>query len=294
MHDAVAYSPHLLGTAEVLKRVFFPPLKLLATRRPQRILPRHLLPNFQCRNAYYLSTLNAKRPQQPQGSGPPLDEAIGEREVQVVDPNGGGPLQPLRRLRDALASIDRNLYFLVQVGEKIHPRYIDLPGPQDGGPDSRPRVPVCKIVSKLSFRKAEAEKSRPRKDFAATVKEVEINWSISQNDLNHRLKRLKEFLEQGRRVEVALGKRKRKGWMNKKDVTDEEANGILKQIRLAVEEVDGAREWKEMEGQVRSTLVMHFEVKRVEAKKIEAKKERPEVKKKNEGKNRVKKSSQAG
>ncbi|KAI4196535.1 MAG: hypothetical protein LQ348_002281 [Seirophora lacunosa] len=282
--QAVAYSPHLLGTAEVLKRVFFPPLKLLVTRRPQRILPRHLLPNFQCRNAYYLSTLNARRPQQPQDSGPPRDEAIGEPQIQVVDPTGGGPLQPLRRLRDALASIDRSLYYLVQVGEKIHPRYADLPGPQDGGSDSRPRVPVCKIVSKASFRQAKAEKSRPRKDFAATVKEVEINWSISQNDLNHRLKRLREFLEQGRRVEVALGKRKKKGWMRRKDVTDEQADGILKQIRLAVEEVDGAREWKEMEGQVKSTLVMHFE----------AKKERPEVKKKNEGENKVKKSSQAG
>ncbi|KAL8652134.1 MAG: hypothetical protein Q9210_002863 [Variospora velana] len=260
--QAVANIPHFLGTAEVLRRVFFPPLKLLATTRSQRILPRHLLPNSQCRNAYYLSTLNAKRPQQLQGSGPPRDEAIAEREVQIVDPNGGGPLQPLRSLRDALASIDRSLYFLVQVGEKIHPRYADLPGPQDGERDSRPRIPVCKIVSKASFRKAEAEKSRPRKDPAAAVKEVEINWSISQNDLNHRLKRLKEFLEQGRRVEVALGKRRRKGWMNKKDVTDEEADGMLKQIRLAVEEVDGAREWKEMEGQVRSTLVMYFEAKK--------------------------------
>ncbi|KAL8970162.1 MAG: hypothetical protein Q9197_003954 [Variospora fuerteventurae] len=278
--QAVANTPLSLGTSEVLRRVFLAPLKLPATARSQRILPRHFLPNSQCRNAYYLSTLNAKRPQQPQSSGPPRDEAIAEREVQIVDPNGGGPLQPLRRLRDALASIDRSLYFLVQVGEKIHPRYADLPGPQDGGQDTRPRIPVCKIVSKASFRKAEAEKSRPRKDPAAAVKEIEINWSISQNDLHHRLKRLKEFLEQGRRVEVALGKRKRKGWMNKKGVTDEEADGILKQIRLAVEEVDGAREWREMEGQVRSTLVMYFEAKKEVAKAKKSNEEESKVKKK--------------
>lgn len=280
--QALAHSSHLLGTAEALRRVFLPSLTLCATKLPQRGHPRYQLPSIQRRNAYYLANLQAKQAvNKPKDTGPPRDEAIAEREVQVVGQDGA--LHPPGSLRDALASIDRKVQFLVQVGEKVHPRYADLPGPEEGHQDTRPRIPVCKTVNKAQLRQAEAEKLRPKKDASSAVKELGVNWAMSQNDLNHRFKRLKEFLDDGKRVEVAFGKRKRKGWMRKKDVTDEEANRVLKQIRQTVEEVEGAKEWKEMEGQVRGELVMFFEAKR----------EKPEVKKRYEGDYKVKKKFQA-
>ncbi|KAI4148785.1 MAG: hypothetical protein L6R39_002690 [Caloplaca ligustica] len=277
-----AHSAHFPGTAEALRKVFLPYPILPAIQRPQRIVFRRHFPNVQRRNAWHLSPLSANGTPQPQNTGPPRDEAIAAREVQVVDPDGGA-LQPPRSLRDALASIDRRVDFLVQVGDKIHPRYAHLAGPEAGGQDTRPRIPVCKAITKAQYRQAQAEKLRPKKDASALVKEVDVNWAMSQNDLNHRLKRLKDFLDDGRRVEVAFGKRKRKGWMQRKDVTDEEANSIVKQVRRAVQEVEGAKEWKEMEGKVRGELVMFFEAKR----------EKPEVKKKYEGEYKVKKKFQA-
>lgn len=285
---AVAHSPHLISTAEALRRVFLPPVKLQQTRLSPRSCPRYQLPNIQRRNAYYLSTLQAKQGQQPQSTGPPRDEAIAQREVQVVDPSTGA-LQSPCNLRDALASIDRKTNFLVQVSEKTHPRYAHLSGPGEAEKDTLPRIPVCRIVNKAQFRQAEAEKLRPKKDASAQTKEVEVNWAMSQNDLNHRLKRLKEFLDQGKRVEVVFGN-KRKGWMQRKDVSKEEAEGILKQIRQNVEEVERAKEWKEMEGQVRGGLVMYFEAKR---EKSEGKREKSEEKKRKDGGYKVKKKFQA-
>lgn len=179
--------------------------------------------------------------------------------------------------------MDRKVHFLIKVGEKVHPRFTNLPGPEEGQPDIRPHIPICKAVSKAQFRQGQAEKLKPKKDASALVKEVEVNPAMSQHDLDHRLKRLKEFLEDGRRVEVAFGKKKRKGWKQKKDVAENEVNEMLEQIRQAVGEVEGAREWKEMEGQAGGTLTMYFEAKR----------DKPEAKKRYEGDYKVKKKFQA-
>lgn len=266
------HSPHLTSTAEALRRVFAPNLNPQLTRPYLRSLQSAQLPISQRRYARFEGNVKGHRSQgeiRPQkDTGPIRDEAIRAQEIQIVNPDKS--LQPPRRLRDTLASIDRRTCSLIQVGEKIHPQYGNDPGSGAGEADARPRIPICKVVDKGSFRLAEAAKHKTKKGITAQTKELELNWTISQNDMNHRLDRLKEFLDKGRRVEVVFGKRRR-GWMQRREVTDEEAKAILQQIREAAGTVEGAKEWKTMEGQVRGPLIMFFEAKRdrpeVEAKK---------------------------
>ena len=277
----VAHSSHIFSTAEYLQRIFFPNPKCLSARIPERSPPKHQ--NTYIHRRYATFHPRSQISPQPQNAGPPRDDAIGspQLQIQVVTPDGS--LRLPCTLRDALASIDRKLDFLVHVGEKIHPQYINQLGPNEGQQDTRPRIPVCKIVSKAQFRLAEATKLKPKKATSVSTKEVEVHWNMAPNDLNHRLERLKDFLDQGRRVEVVFGKKKRKGWKDKKDATNEEAKRLLKQIRDKAGEVDGAKEWKEMEGQVGAEMIMYFEAKR----------EKPEVKQRYEGGYKVKKKFQA-
>ncbi|KAL8715292.1 MAG: hypothetical protein Q9225_006436 [Loekoesia sp. 1 TL-2023] len=265
----VAHTTYLLSTAEALQRVFLPSL----TPHPKSFPPlnsrSYRLPIIQRRHATFR---RLQSPPQPQATGNPRDEAIGPQHLRVQVVDRDGVISPPSTLQDALASIDRKVDFLVHVGDKVHPRYADESGPKEGEPDLRPRIPVCKIINKGQFRLAEATKLKAKKDASALGKEVEIHWTMAPHDLKHRLERLKTFLDQGRRVEVVFGK-KRKGWKDKKDVTDEEAKYLLRQIRDSVAEVEGAKEWKEMAGVLKGQLVMFFEAKR----------EKPEAKKRYEG-----------
>ncbi|KAL8817022.1 MAG: hypothetical protein Q9223_004073 [Gallowayella weberi] len=184
------------------------------------------------------------------------DEGIRAREIQVVASDN--TLQPPTTLRDSLASIDRQTHFIIQVGEKIHPRFTDAPASEKGQTDQRPKIPVCKIVDKRSQRQAAIDRAKPKKSSTIPTKELECNWNIGPHDLDHRLKRMREFLSEGKRVEVVFGK-KRKGWKNKKEVTEDHASGLVRFIRDQAAQVEGSKEWKVMEGRAGKELRMYFE-----------------------------------
>ncbi|KAL8846128.1 MAG: hypothetical protein Q9221_008759 [Calogaya cf. arnoldii] len=249
----IAHAPHLISAAEALQRVFLPNCKLHSTclRKPIPLRPQHL--NLQYRHYGPRNNTSAQS-----NDGPIRDEGIRAPEIQIVGPDNS--LEPPRRLRDSLASIDRSTHFLMQVGEKVHPRFADAPGPEEGERDIRPKIPVCKIIDKASYRRAKIAKTKPKKTAPIVTKEVEVNWNIAVHDLEHRLKKMREFLNDGRRVEVVFGK-KRKGWMQRKGVTDGEAGGLLEMIRDQAATVEGSKEWKEMEGQEGGELRMFFEAK---------------------------------
>ncbi|MCJ1363538.1 hypothetical protein MMC16_002645 [Acarospora aff. strigata] len=165
------------------------------------------------------------------------DANIQAREVRVVDENN--TLKPPAPLLEVLKSFDRKLYTLVQVS-----------------PTEEGKIPVCKIFEKKALREAERAKAKAKKDPATLVKQLELNWAISPNDLGHRLNKMVEFLEQGKRVEVILAG-KRKG----RKATEEEAVNVLKSVRARVTKTEGAREWKDMEGKVSEQVTLFFEGK---------------------------------
>ncbi|KAL9580680.1 MAG: hypothetical protein Q9212_004352 [Teloschistes hypoglaucus] len=192
-------------------------------------------------------------------TGPIRDEGIAASDIQIV--NDDKSLGPIQNLKRTLNGIDRDTCFIIQVGDKVHPRYEEYPEPESGYPDTRLRIPVCKIVDKRAYRLSQIQKDKAKKNTGLTTKQIELNWAISQHDLGHRLDKLVGFLNQGRRVEVVFGK-KRKGWTQRKDVTDEEAQALLHQIREAVKTVENSKEWQSMEGHARSQAIMFFEAKK--------------------------------
>lgn len=111
-----------------------------------------------------------------------------------------------------------------------------------------PRFPICKIVDRVAERKAEYEKAREMRRKKTLSKELELNWAIDTHDLEHRMEKLREFLERGLRVEVSM-MRKGKG-KGRRHATQEEAAELLRRVRETVAAVPGARESKPMEGEL--------------------------------------------
>ena len=86
------------------------------------------------------------------------------------------------------------------------------------------------------------------------VKQLELNWAIDPNDLGHRLNKMQEFLEKGWRVEIILAN-KRRG----RQASAEEAAAVIKRIRGIAKEVEGAKEWRSVDGKVLGQMTMFFE-----------------------------------
>ncbi|KAI9716235.1 MAG: hypothetical protein M1812_005460 [Candelaria pacifica] len=160
------------------------------------------------------------------------DREIMDREVCLVQADG--TLGPPAATSHVLRTFDPALYHLVQ----LSPSQGNIPT-------------VCKIISKRELR----EKERmTRKPAVVTTKHLELNWAIDANDLGHRLKRMQDFLSQGRLVEVLLDEKK-KG----RKATSEEAKAVIQAIRAKAMEVEGTKESKHMEGTMLKQVTLFFQ-----------------------------------
>lgn len=174
----------------------------------------------------------------PKNKGPPRDEEIRAKYVQLVDEDQS--LKPPELLARVLQSFDRQEHYLIQVTQ-----------PEPG------RIPVCKLVQKEKLReKLIMKETASRNNKGVSTKQLELNWAIGPNDLDHRMSKAHEFLEKGKRVEIILAP-KRKG----KKATEEEAKNVLSYIRERVAKVEGAREWKDMEGVPGGQVTLHLQGK---------------------------------
>jgi translation initiation factor IF-3 len=188
-----------------------------------------------------------------------VDDAITAPRINFVDENG--EFFQNVPTREALDSFNRVTHHLVEVS----PGRVDEYGVQD--PD---HPPVCRVVSKINLRAQHERKVATARRQARGVgigpppKNLELNWAIGGADLKHRLGKLKEFLVNGRKVEVLLGPKK-----GGKKATPEEANAVLKAVRDAVAECNGATELKS-EGTVGAVLTLVFVGQKKAGKKGEA------------------------
>ncbi|KAL9129948.1 MAG: hypothetical protein Q9217_001750 [Psora testacea] len=174
------------------------------------------------------------------------DELIRAFKVYVVQPNDslGEPVL----LRDALDAR--------QFDERGKPtQYLR----QVREPDDEFPYPVCKYYDVKLERDRELAKKKAAKTAKTENKQLEINWTVSDNDLGHRMGRLKEFLEKGWKVEVVLGSTRKKGWKEKRMADSEEAKNLINRIKAAAMEVDGARERTGMKGVLGQEAVLSFE-----------------------------------
>ncbi|KFY45471.1 hypothetical protein V494_00935 [Pseudogymnoascus sp. VKM F-4513 (FW-928)] len=247
------------SAAAALRRVFIlpSPRPLLSQFRPQ------VRPSSPTK-----STTTALFQHRGYASALPRDEQIVKHNfpyVHIVDETG--KLSQPQRVVDILATLDRRAQSLITVAlppPRLRSRW-ETPSPapesEDAPARTVPEIPICKIIDKQAVREAaKATKKKPANP-AQTVKTLELNWAIDPHDLQHRLKRMRDFLEKGYRVDVVLiGKRK------KRKASPEEAAETLRMVREGGLEVEGAREWKAVEGKVGGQVTVYLEGK---AKKVE-------------------------
>lgn len=247
------------SAAAALRRVFVLPAErpLLSQLRPQ-LRPSPLTK----------STTSALFQHRSYATALPRDEQIAKQNypfVHLVDE--AGKLSPPQRVSDILASLDRksqSLHTVALPPPQLRSRWEQPAEPtpsEDGSGRVTPEIPVCKIVNTQAVREAAKAMRKKPVNPSQTVKTLELNWAIDPHDLEHRLKRMRDFLAKGFRVDVVLiGKRK------KRKASPEEAAETLRRVKDAMGEVEGAREWKPMEGKVGLQVAVYMEGK---AQKVE-------------------------
>lgn len=164
------------------------------------------------------------------------DEQIDTKMVQLKS-DGGGLAQP-QPLRWILGEIDRNSHCVVQLSK---------PGEREAA--------VVEVKAKMDLlRQIRDKENQIRQQELAKrdkkPKQIELNWAISENDLNLKLKQMEGFLEKGKTVEFILAAKKRQ-----RKATEEEGTKLLNKIRQTLEDI-GAKEAKPMQGEVLKQAVM--------------------------------------
>ena len=239
----MSHAHGFLSTAEALRNVFLP--RACYALRPSRLPLPSLQYQFQISfkrryavgpSSYSLKIAgqpienNRRSPNENQRN---RDENIRSRFIHIVQPNGrlGDP----QTLYSSIQSIDRAAYYIEQYGDV------------DG-------IPVCKIINKKEARIA-AKARKKHKRPSAVTKYLELNWTIDKNDLAHRLAKLREFLEHGRRVEVFLSKKRK----HTRNASEEEGWQTLESVQKFVKGIPGAKEIKPMDGQLLGKATLYFE-----------------------------------
>jgi translation initiation factor IF-3 len=231
---------HISGTSRALYRVFVAPTLRAPTSIPLLWAPAFAhAPSLPSQSTRITSrtTIRTKTYQKDTARHAltdhyVLDNAIQSNRINFVDENG--KFEASIPLADALSRVNRTTHHLVQLTSGK----VDEYGNQD--PDD---LPTCRIVTKIALRQQHQKKleleRRQAKGLGAgpPPKNLEFNWAIAGGDLKHRLGKLKEFLSEGRKVEIMLGPKK-KG----RKATEEEAESVIRAIRETVSDCKGATE----------------------------------------------------
>ncbi|RYO73726.1 hypothetical protein DL766_005232 [Monosporascus sp. MC13-8B] len=164
-----------------------------------------------------------------------------------------GSLAPeARRTDDVLTELDLETWTLELLSP---PRDPDSDPDASADLDVGPPAAICRIVDRAEAEAAAEEAARAARRKAVGTKELELNWAIAPHDLEHKLRRLREFLGKGMQVEVMLA-RKRGGRTAAKD----ESEALLARVReAALEGVPGAKEVRKMSGTVGGIAHLYFE-----------------------------------
>lgn len=147
------------------------------------------------------------------------DEDIPHTTVVLVDPTSKGLLPP-STVRSLLASLDRTRY-CIQLADASHD------------------PPICRLIDKKElYDKAREKKSTaqekaktPASAASSPPREVHFTWGVSAHDLEHKLKKGKEFLEKGGRILVCLADKPG----TKVKVNNEVRGKVINEVQSALE-----------------------------------------------------------
>lgn len=180
-----------------------------------------------------------------------FDEAPEAEEAKPAGPPGGVTAPEIMIGEDGvgLKGPFRTAAILRDLNPETHELRQVAPG-TDG-------VPICKVfdlAAEAAARAAREEREKARLKAKAKHKIVEISWAIADNDLALKGRRVKEFLENGFRVEVVLLPRKRG-----RKASEAECEELIGRVRGVFGEVEGAKEARKPDGEVGKTLRMFVE-----------------------------------
>lgn len=230
----------------------------------------------------HLSTLfPSSSSEPPTPKGPIRDESIlhTSEYVRLVDPVTGSLAGPFNT-KQILTKLDRTKFFLQQVAPAQPSQltvHYDPSSPTPIDPAVLVQYPICKLIDKKEeFDRLRHSKRKPSDSTTSTTsssKEVQLTWSVSPNDLAHKLGKAKKELLKGARINVVVttkaGGRKYIKGLNPKE--DEKRGRLLQEVErfLCEEVVEGegggktetvARRLQEVEWQRGgSAAVMSFE-----------------------------------
>lgn len=186
---------------------------------------------------------------------PPINNNIPYAYVRVVDPETRKPLPP-----KPLAEVVDNL------GTEVQPK-------QGGGPPKIFVTQFAQLVAppseatngyalvRLVDRKEAAAREKTQRlkaqasRKASEEKEIQFAWSIGAGDVQHKLRKARQELERGARVQLVFA-RKASGGSQRDVGTKAKQNGLVAQV---VEELtDVAREWR-MRDERRNMVVVYLQ-----------------------------------
>ncbi|KAI1375274.1 hypothetical protein F4677DRAFT_446779 [Hypoxylon crocopeplum] len=178
---------------------------------------------------------------------------IPSKWVRVVQPPPSNTLGPARHIDDVLAELNLKTHTLVMLAARPAVPPEDQRG-DDFWQHRNPPAAICRVVDNAAVQAKATEAARGARRKVVNTKELELSWGIAGHDLEHKLRRLRTFLEKGMHVEVVLAK-KRRG----RAAPPEQAEAVLAQVHEAVASVEGAKESRKMDGSVGGVLHLFFE-----------------------------------
>ncbi|KAJ9604194.1 hypothetical protein H2200_011028 [Cladophialophora chaetospira] len=166
----------------------------------------------------------------------PLNEKIAALKVKVKTPEG--KLSEPEWLDQLLDSIDRSTQYVLQINK-----------PEDG------QMPIVQTISRMELiqrinRSENLLRNQRRSEKEKKPKQLELNWAISTNDLQLKMKQMHEFLQKGKKVELLLANKR-----HQRKASEEEAQALLKTVREKIDEA-GASETAPMEGAVLKQAIL--------------------------------------
>lgn len=166
-----------------------------------------------------------------------LDEDIPTRDVQIKD-HETNKLKPPQSLISILSTLDRKSQCVRALATPPNaPTIVEV-------------IQKTELLDRLKNKEILAlENARALR--AKKPKQIEINWALSSNDLQMKLKQLREFLDKGKRVDILLASRKRQ-----RRATFDEAQNVVNEIRKTISEMEGCKETAPMEGKIGGQALM--------------------------------------
>lgn len=197
--------------------------------------------------------------------------------VRLVDPKSGSLAGPFNA-KEILSKLDRTKFWIQQVvpgdPDRATVEYDPTAPPASVDIAELAQFPICKLIDKKEEfdkqralkRKASSSESAPS-SAAGTSKEVQLTFTVSPNDLEHKLRQAKKEMIRGARINLVVanksgGRRYKLGVDPKEDQRRQELLQQIENVLCSAEDGDQqpiARRLQDVTWQRGGSAVMSFE-----------------------------------